>query len=76
MIEIGEMSIRVPNMNVEDAQAMGAAIAEQLAARLPEDVNDKQVDELNIKISLSPGMAREAMTNNITDQILQQLRML
>ncbi|MEJ7828883.1 MAG: hypothetical protein WKF91_11820 [Segetibacter sp.] len=76
MIQIEEMIIRVPGMGAEDARLLGGEVASRMAARIPETIENKQIDELNIRLSLSPGMGRDALADNIATQILQQLKII
>lgn len=76
MTEINEMVIRVPGMGEAEARSMGEAVAGKMAAMLPADTGDRNIDELNIKLSITPGAANETMADDIAKQILQQLKML
>jgi hypothetical protein len=76
MIQVDEMIIRVPGMGAEEARSMGETVAGRMAAMMPDSIDNKSIGELNIKLSLSPGMNSHAMADSIATQILQQLKML
>jgi hypothetical protein len=76
MVQIEEMIIRVPGLGAEEARQLSGNVAGRLAARLPDNFDNRQIDELNIKLSLSPGMRRDALAESIATQILQQLKMI
>lgn len=76
MIEINEMLIKVPGMTEAAAGTMAAGIAGKMAAMIPADAGNKNIGELNIKLSLPPGTGGDAMADSIARQILQQLNMI
>ena len=75
MIQIDEMVIRVPGMGPEDARWIGEEVASQIAGRLPDQVENKKIDELNVKLSFSPGLGRAEIANRIADQLFRQLKL-
>lgn len=70
------MIIRVPGMGAEEARTMGETVAAKMATMLPGGIDNKTIDELSIKLSLSPGMNSNAMADSIATQILRELKML
>lgn len=76
MIEIKEMRLRLPGMKEAEAGKMAESIAGKMASMMPADAQNKNIDELNIKLSLPPGTGGDALANTIARQILQQLNMI
>ena len=75
MIQIDEMTLRLPDMPQEDASRLGREVAQLVADSLPVDVGNANIPELQIKInagSFSPGTS---MATTIAEQIVRQIRM-
>jgi hypothetical protein len=74
MIQINEMLIKVPSMSEEEGHQIGKDVAQRLANNLPQGIENRQIDALAVRMSLSPTMGREQMTEAIAQQILRQLQ--
>lgn len=76
MIEINEINIRLPDTDQSKGQQLGEQVAQRLADRLPPQAQDRQIDALEVRLSLAPGISESTMVDAIADQILRQLNML
>jgi hypothetical protein len=72
MIQIDEMVLRVPGLSEADAAGLGGAVAEKLAARIPEGVSAGAIGD--IKLSLrSAYRTRDELAAAIAEQILTKI---
>lgn len=74
MIQIDELLLRIPGMTEEAGRQLGQDVALGVATRLPDTSRDLRLDELNVQVTLAPGLDRTQITAAIVTQIVDQLQ--
>jgi hypothetical protein len=73
-VRINRFSLRVPGMSTEDGRACGHEVARCLADSLPDDLNQRNLGALSIKVPVPAGMSRDHLASMVAKAILRGLR--
>lgn len=76
MIQINEMSIRIPGNSVEEGRSIGERIANQIGKTLPDDTKNRNIDDISVRILVTPGMSNEMIADQIARELLIRLSQL
>lgn len=74
MIQIDEMTLRIPGIGEEEGRQLGADVAQRLAGQLPDNLAPQQLGELRVQLPLSPGLSRGQMAEAVANRILLELK--
>ncbi|MCX6224183.1 MAG: hypothetical protein NTV01_05455 [Bacteroidia bacterium] len=73
VLNIEEMTLRLPGVNEKDAHDIAQDVAQRVAANLPDSFQNRRLDTLDLKLSISPGTSGTEMTKLIAEAILKGL---
>jgi hypothetical protein len=77
MTQIDELVIRVPGFgNEESSHTLGKEVAQHVMEALPEEMSDRRIPELNIRMTTPAERGTTAMANAIAEQIIREIKLL
>ena len=72
-MKIEKLTLRIPGEYENDAKEIGQDVAQLVAESLPSSFQNRQLDIMNLKLTISHGMSRIEITKLIANEILKGL---
>lgn len=73
-VRIERMTLRVPRLSQEEGRSLGQEVMRRVADGIPPVMSERQLDALNIKVSIAEGTDRSRMAKLIAEAILERMR--
>ena len=73
MVQIEELTLRVPGQSVDEARGLGNEVARRVADGLPIQQKDRHLGALDLQVSIPPGTTRSRTAKLIAEAILKGL---
>ncbi len=73
-VQIGELHLRIPGLSREEAQRMGADVAQRISDSLPGKGRRERLGALEMRLSLQSETPRDGLAEMIANSILEKLQ--
>ncbi len=74
MVQIDQLTIRVPGMGAAEGRRLGEEVARRVADRLPDGAAGRRLEEVHVRLTAPPGADPNQLADRIADQIVRQLK--
>jgi hypothetical protein len=75
MVQIDELTMRIPGLNADQGKQLGEDVAQRVAAALQSESTDRHVPEVNVRLTVPAGADHSQLAESIARQIIAQLRL-
>lgn len=73
-ITINNLHIKLPDRFKNDAEGIGAEVANSVSDKLPQQLKTQHIDALNLRVNVNHNSIRSQLTGTISDAILKGLK--
>ena len=73
MVQIEELTLRVPGYSAEESRGLGNEVARRVADGLPAQQKGRHLGALDLQVSIPPGTSRNQVAKLIAKRILRGL---
>ena len=72
-LNIDEIVLRIPGVDEQEAYAIGRNAIQHIAENLPASFQSRNLESLDLRVTISPGTSVTAMTKIIAEAIMKGL---
>jgi len=72
-LNIEEMVLRIPGVNEQEAQVIGQDVVKHIADNFPASYQNRNLEALDLKVTVSQGTSGKEMTKIIAEAIMKGL---
>lgn len=74
MIGIKELRLSIPDMGKEEGRRLAAEVSHQLAARIPDGMENYHLPNISIRLDFVDGLNRHQLANRISTAIWKDIQ--
>jgi len=75
MLQIDELNIKIPGISEAQGVIIGQQIAEKVALGIPQNTENQQIPEINLKLDGFQSTDSNFISDNIARQIIKQIKL-